>query len=242
MTALNSVPAPAADVELQVGVVPGYYLSDAVQPDAHGGGMEQASLMLEPDELIHVKGLSVGARSISGAHDDGYFEPMLRYRHWLDHGHYLALAVVGYGTHASGSSSGASYTMTHGGGEVAFDLGVDHSPWIELHLQGGGSVSGLSASGRYCSGGDGWGVDCPDGNVGDSYGHVDGAFPAIFGGFSLDFGRHLGVSHGVRLALLGAAGQMPVLQRGNPERSSRGWSSAGVSLTVAFGAAGHKAE
>ncbi len=237
MTAVNAVPAPAADVELQAGIVPGYYLSDAVQPDQHGGGTAQASLMLEPDELIHVNGLSVGARGVAGGSDDGYFEPMLRYRRWLDSSHYLALAAVGYATHASESRSGASYSMTHGGGEVGFDLGVDHSPWVELHLQAGGSVSGLTASGKYCSDDvDGWGTDCPDGKVGDVYGHVDGAFPTIFGGFSLDFGRHLGAFHGVRLAMLGAAGQMPLLQQGN-QRSKRGWSSAGVSLTVAFGAA-----
>ncbi len=236
MTAVNAVPAPGADVEAQVGIVPGYYLSDAVQ-EKDNGATGQVAGMIEPNELIHVPGLGAGARWVDGGGNDGYLEPMLRYRHWLGAEHRLALAVVGYGTHASSSDSGASYSMTHTGGEVAFDGRLTPtSNWIELHVQAGGSVSGVFASGGYCRGSDGWATDCPDGGTADTSAKVDGAFPAFFGGASLDFARHLGALHGARVAFYGAAGQMPEIRYGQPG-SRRAWAGGGVSLTLAVGAA-----
>lgn len=240
MTAVNAVPAGRADVEAQAAAVPGYYLSSAVQQDGKGTPIKQASAMVEPNELIHVPGLSAGARYVGGD-NDGYFEPMLRYRHWLGSDQRVAFAVVGYGTHASGSDNAASYKMTHVGGELGFDVrATPTSPWAELHLQGGAAVSGLFTSGDYCRDVDtGFGVDCGD-NQPDTHAKVSDAYPSFFVGSSLDFARHLPVFfHGARLALFMGGGWMPEVQHGESTRR-RGWASAGASLTLSLGAAGEE--
>lgn len=238
MTAVNAVPAPGADVEAEAAIVPGYYLSSTTQEQPDRDLTAQASAMFEPNELIHVEGFSVGARAVGGGDSSAYLEPMVRYRRWIDASRRLAFAGVAYGTHAGGSSSGASYSMTHLGGEAGLDLRVTPtSSWAELHLSSGGSVSGLFASGDYCTNTNGWGTDCPDGGPADTYAEVSGAFPAIYGGASLDFARHLPIFlHGVRLAVFVAGGQMPAVRYG-AKASRRGWDGGGLSLTVGVGAA-----
>ncbi len=239
MTAVNAVPAQRADVEAQAAAVPGYYLSSAVQQDGKGTVLEQGSAMFEPNELIHVQGLAAGARWVGGQ-SDGYFEPMLRYRHWLGSDHRVAFAVVGYGTHASGSDKAASYSMTHTGGELGFDVrATPQSPWGELHMQGGAAVSGLFASGDYCRSLDtGSGVDCGDNERANTHAKVSGAFPSFYVGLSVDFARHLPVFiHDARFALFMGGGWMPDVQYGQTNQR-RGWASAGGSITLAFGAAG----
>lgn len=243
MTAVNAVPVHGADVEAQVAAVPGYYLSSAVQQDDAGTVLEQGSALFEPNELIHVQGLSAGARYVSGD-NDGYFEPMLRYRHWLGRDQRVAFAVVGYGTHASGSDKAASYSMTHAGGELGFDVrATPTSPWAELHLQGGAAVSGLFASGDYCRSLEtGLGVDCGDNQRANTHAQVSGAYPSFYVGSSVDFARHLPLFiHDARFALFIGAGWMPEIQYGESTQR-RGWASAGGSITLALGTAGKSAK
>lgn len=239
MTAVNAVPQSHADVEAQLAAVPGYYLSSAVQQDGKGTVLTQASALVEPNDLIHVQGLSAGARYVGGD-NDSYFEPMVRYRHWLGSDQRVAFAVVGYGTHASGKDKAASYSMTHAGGELGFDVrATPMSHWAELHLQGGASLSGLFASGDYCRDvSTGFGVDCGDKQAPNTHSEVKGAYPSFFVGSSVDFARHLPIFlHGARFALFMGGGWMPEIQYGQ-STEKRGWASAGASITIALGEAG----
>ncbi len=214
-----------------------------MQKDGKGTVLEQGSALVEPNELIHVKGLSAGARYVGGD-NDGYFEPMLRYRHWLGNDQRVAFAVVGYGTHAHSSDRAASYSMTHTGGELDFDVrATPTSRWAELHLQGGAAVSGLFASGDYCRNPDtGFGVDCGDNQQANTHAEVSGAYPSFFVGSSVDFARHLPIFiHDARFALFMGGGWMPEVQFGQ-SAERRGWASAGASITLALGAADKSAK
>ena len=77
---------------------------------------------------------------------------------------YRQLGAVAYGTHASGDSRRANYSATRGGAELMFDFrATPRSNWVEVHLFGGGSLTGLSAKGDYCVDQNGqFGIDCPD--------------------------------------------------------------------------------
>ncbi len=234
MPSTTGMVAPAvgkADFEAQAGAVPGYYLSQATQSDAEGTPILQAGGMLEP-----VAGIGVGARYVSGNEGDGYVEPMLRYRTHLDEEKRFTGVAVAYGTHASGSRDNSDYDATRGGLELGGDARVtDESKWAELHVFAAGSVTGLDASGHYCVGVGGYGIDC-DG-PGDAVAvDAGGFYPAGTGGVALDFGRHLdSVFHGGRLALMGSVGTQPAVKDAS-QQSARFYTSGGLTLTLGVGA------
>jgi hypothetical protein len=240
-TALSPVPAPRPGAELSIAAVPGYYLSESVRETPKGTPLNQASVMAEPGELIGVPGLSVGGRYVGKSDDGGYPEPLVRYRLHLDPAKRSSAALVGYGTHATGDSRGASYTATRGGAELMFDFrATPESKWIELHLFGGGSLTGLSARGDYCIDQDGrFGQDCPDPpDTGNKvHASVGGFYPSASGGVAFDLARHLsGVLHGGRIAAHGAFGTMPRVE-GAEQQSAASYGALGLSVTLGLGAA-----
>src|SRR5262249_46264781 len=102
-TGVASLPAGRASLEVQAAAVPGYYLSSAVQKDPKGAAISQAALLVEPDSIIHVPGLVVGARYVGDSSKGGYPEPMLGYRAFVDADNRIAVSAVGFATHGSGS-------------------------------------------------------------------------------------------------------------------------------------------
>lgn len=227
--------------------MPGYFLSQATEERSTGADnrfpsgstIPQLAGLFEPGELIGVPGLAVGGRYVDGHGGDGYFEPMLRYRRELLDG--LSMGAVGYGTLAEGSAEGASYSAIRAGAEASVDYRLlPESRWVEIHLLGGGSLTGLSVEGRYCHDDEGFGRDCQlstDGSFEPPTvsGHARGAYPTGFAGISLDFARHSGnIFHGARLAFLTAVGTMPALRYGE-QQPARLWTSWGLSLSVGVG-------
>lgn len=241
ITAQPVLPTPRPGVEAQVAAVPGYYLSSAVQKkeDAKGTALQQGSIMIEPGELIGLPGLSVGGRYVGKPEEGGYPEPMVRYRQGLDEHGVFAAGVVAYGTHASGESDGASYEATRGGLEVGFDVRTTpESEWAELHFAGSLGVTGLDADGEYCLDADGrWGIDCGDPPTNFVTASASGFYPSAGGAIALDLGRHLdGILHGGRIAIHGAVGAMPRVERAE-QTEAKTYTAAGLSITLGLGGA-----
>ena len=166
-TAISAVPATRPDVELQIGGIPGYYLSSAVAEEPEGATVLQALLAFEPDELIGAPGLIVGGR-IMGDQDSGtYPEGLLGYRTALDSIRRFSLGVFGYASNGSASHDRASYEATRAGLEATMDIAATpEQESVSLHVFAGGSLTGLWASGEYCLDAEGkYGVDCGDGPV-----------------------------------------------------------------------------
>ncbi len=233
----NVVPQDRAGVELQGATVPGWHVSDTVKEQESGGSVTQLAVMVDAGKLLPTKGLGIGGRWV-GSFDGGYFEPMIRYRTFLDEGERVALGLTGYATHASGSERGASYEMTRGGVELGVDVRVTpKNRWAELHVTGGASVTGVTADGTYCMNEAGYGRDCDSdtNEQGDTTGQVSGAFPAAFAGVSLDLFRGIPVLHFLRLGAYMAGGAMPHA-RFNKEEPSRAWFAYGLNLTAGIGA------
>jgi hypothetical protein len=239
VTGQSVAPEPRPNLELQAGLVPGFYLSSSVTDKPKGTPVGQAAAMFEPDELISLPGLAIGGRYVGGKDEGAYAEPMLRYRTLLDDEKRVAVGVVGFGTRASGSDRGASYSATRVGAEAGADLRMtDRSSWAELHMYAGASATGIFADGRYCeSSQTGYAVDCPEGQTGDVKADLSGVFPSAFVGASLDFARHLDSAfHGVRLGTFAAGGLMPTFQ-GARQEENKTYATIGVALTVGLGAA-----
>ena len=239
MTGQTVVPAPRAGVEGQVAAIPGYYLSSSVQESPKGTPVNQASLMVEPGELIGVEGLSAGARYVGKNSQGGYLEPMLRYRAHLDREKVFAAGVVGYGTYATGDDRGASYSAARGGAEVGADVrATPESRWLELHLAGSVGLTALSAKGEYCVDQQGrYAVDCGDPPTTLTKASAKGFYPSAGGAIALDLGHHLdGVLHGGRIAALGAVGKMPRVESGE-QKDAKTYVAAGLAVTLGLGAA-----
>ncbi|HEX7452150.1 MAG TPA: hypothetical protein VF294_07695 [Polyangiaceae bacterium] len=236
-TGVAMAPTGRPDLTLQGGFVPGYYLSSAVSKDANGTPLTQVGATLEPDRLIGVPGLFVGAR-YAGDHSTGAsVEPVLGYRAALGADRGLGLGLVAYGTHASASRSNASYSATRGGVEAGGDLRLfPPSRLLELHLTASAALTGLSASGSYCIDRTGtYGEDCPDGMPALTNARVSGFYPSLNGGFALDFAEHLhSVFHGVRLAFGAGGGTMPRVIAGE-QRAPRPSAAGGATLSIALG-------
>jgi hypothetical protein len=235
----SAVPVEQPDVELQAAAVPGFFLSEAVKEDPDAEPINQASVLFEPGKLIDVPGLAGGVRYVEGEGSDGYFEPMLRYRLWLDDADRVGLAFVAFGAHASGDSDGASYSLTRGGLEVGVDVRmtpINH--WAELHGLGGTSLMLLTADGRYCmSSTTGFAVTCPDQPAAGELVDADilGVYPAFFSGGALDFGRHLPAAfHGLRVVGWLGGGFMPRVRDGE-QTGQQGWAAVGLGLTLGLG-------
>lgn len=239
MTGQTLVPNERPGVEGQAAAIPGYYLSSAVQESPKGTPVNQASLMVEPGEVIGVPGLSAGARYVGKNSEGGYLEPMVRYRAHLDREKVFAAGVVGYGTYASGDANQASYSAARGGAEVGADARVTpESRWVEVHLAGSVGLTALSAKGEYCVDQNGrYAVDCGDPPVTLTKASAKGFYPSAGGAIAVDLGQHFdGVFHGGRIAALGAVGKMPRIVSGE-QTDAKTYVSAGLAVTLGFGAA-----
>jgi hypothetical protein len=199
----------------------------------------QAALLLDPGELLGLPGLVVGGRYVGSPETGGYPEPLVGYRAYIDHHQRTAVGGVLYGTYAHGTNKGASYKAGRGGAEAGVDWrATPRSEWLELHLLGSLSATGLSAIGHYCLDADGrYGADCPDTEANPVGASVAGVYPASTGALSLVTGRHLGgVFHGATATISGAIGTAPALI-GGAQATQRPYAGAGLTLALAFGAA-----
>lgn len=236
-TGVSAVPAGRPGVELQAAVAPAFHLSSATQgADAEGSATSQLAALVEPDRWLGLPGLIVGARGWGESGDAG-FEPLLGYRAPLFEGR-AAIAGVGYGTRMSGESSDASYEATRIGGELQLDATLFDGGFVAVHGQVGGSLTYISAEGRYCvAEGTGLGRDCDGPDDGQVATELDGAYAAGTAGLSLDFARRSqSAFHLARLAATTAFGRMPGLRDG-VQVGGQLYTSFGVSLTVGFGEA-----
>lgn len=237
-TGVSAVPAGRPSGEVGFGLAPGYYLSSGSQASPDGGGLTQGALLLEPDRLVRLPGLVVGARHIGDSKNGGYFEPLAGYRCHLDGAERVSAMAIGYFTKASGNRDNASYSATRGGAEVGFDARVTpRSNWFEVHGSVSAALTGLSASGHYCLDQVGqFGTTCA--NPPDRLTSVSGGglYPSATAGVSLDFARYLAaIFHGGRLGLLVTTGTMPTIV-GGQQGTAHWFGAAGASLTMGFGA------
>ena len=242
MTGIPAPPLERPGVELQVAVVPGYYLSSSVAQEPKASALPQVAGVLEPDELIHVPGLLAGARYAGSDHSGGALEPLLGYRSFLDDDRRFSLAALGFLAYASAADKGASFTAWRGGLEAGVDARITgSSKYAELHTNLGATFTALDADGEYCLATDGvYGVDCP---ADPAQRHLtsasaSGVFPSAHAGLSLDFARHLRVPlRGIRLAFDLAGGTLPTVLAGE-QHGAKLYGTGGLSLTLGLGASG----
>jgi hypothetical protein len=240
-TGLTAVPAGRPSVEVQAAVLPGYYLSSAVQAHPEGAGIGQVALSFEPDHWLRVPGLVVAGRVVGNEDSGTYAEPIVGYRLHLDEARHFGLAAIGYGTYASESRRGASYEAARGGAEVGFDVRVlGEGQYGEVHLLASASLTALDADGEYCIDADNrYGVDCPE--PPDAPGTLvsasaSGFYPGVVGGLAFDIGRSMPVGfHGVRLVGYFGGGTLPSVIAAQ-QTDPRGYVSFGGAIAVAFGA------
>jgi hypothetical protein len=232
-TGLSAVPTNRPGAEVQAAVMPVFFLSDAAhEGDPDGAASPQLSAILEPDRLFGSKGLILGARTW-GESGDSPVEPMIGLRRRLDDT--FAIAGIVHGGFAHGASSGASYSATRLGGEVAMDATILPLGYLEVHAQATLAATYLDARGSYCVGSTGEATDC------DSYsrlidGNLAGVYTSATAGMSLDIARRRhGVLHGIRLAALAAVGAMPRIRDGIQSQSNDHYRSFGLSLTIGLG-------
>lgn len=246
MTGVSPRPIARPGVEAQLAAVPGYYLSSSVQEEPQASSLPQLAGWFEPDSLIGVPGLFVGARYAGDSGTGAALEPLLGYRGFLDAERRFSLGGVGFGAYATAEDKGASFSAWRGGLEGGVDARItDVSHWAELHANAGATLTVLSAEGRYCVDVDGrFGVDCPDDPDTRSpiSAEASGVYPSGRVGVSLELGRHLAsVFHGVRLGLDLAGGTLPSVESG-AQRPAKLYGTAGLSLTVGLGAVARPAE
>lgn len=240
MTGMPVPPLERPGVELQVGAVPGYYLSSTVTEDPKAATLPEVAGLFEPDQLIAVPGLAIGARYAGDARSGGALEPLLGYRTFLDADKRFSLATLGFLAYASASDKSASFDAWRGGLEAGVDARLTGaSKFAELHTNLGATFTALDAHGQYCLGGDGrYGVDCPTEPASQqrTSASASGIFPSAHAGLSLDLGRHLrSPFHGVRLAVDLAGGTLPTVVAGD-QHGAKLFGTGGLSLTLGLGA------
>jgi hypothetical protein len=232
-TGVSAVPIGRPGGEVQVGPVPGFFLSSSAHAKAEGTAIMQGSLMFEPDRWLRVPGLVIGAR-VFGQSGDSPGEPYIGYRRRVHEG--IALGIGTYGTRAKSSQQLASYEATRLGGEAALDAKLWESHWLGLHLQGAVAGTYIDARGEYCIDTMGIAKDCEVGQppVMNTMieGKQTGVYPAATGTVALDFAKDRdGVFDGARLALMFATGTMPLMQNGE-KIDTETYASAGLTLTL----------
>jgi hypothetical protein len=241
MPAMTGVPVPPIDrsgVELQAGIVPGYYLSSTVVEDKTGSAIPHLLGLLEPDDLISVPGLFAGARYAGDSDEGAALEPLVGYRTHLDDERSFALGLTSFFAYASEEQDGASFSALRAGLDAGVDANLSgKSKYAELHANLGVILTGLDADGRYCLDVDQmFGQDCSSAETPPIAASVSGIFPSAHGGASLEFARHLKSGfHGLRLGLDLAAGAMPTVVAGE-QRGMKLYLSGGLSLTLGTGA------
>jgi hypothetical protein len=251
MTGANMVPESRAGGELQVGIMPGYFLSHSVQDpaeapspslDVFSNAVSQGAGWVGLGKYIKpVDGLDVGARWVFGS-GDGYFEPMIRYRSWLDDDQRLSAGFTVFGTAATASERGASYKLAKGGLETALNIRITpKNRWAQLHATGGAGLTVLSASGTFCAKADtGYGRDCNEADqttpaeVGRSKVDVLGVYPSAFVGTGVDLFTDVPYFSGLRVMLYAAGGTRPLFVSG-VEQTATSWFGAGFTVTVGLG-------
>lgn len=240
MTGVPSAPLERPGMEAQVAVVPGYYLSSGTQEKPKSAALPQLAGVFEPDRLLHAPGVLVGARYAGDGKAGAALEPLVGYRAFVDGDKRFSVAGVGFLAYASGSQRGASFDAWRGGGELGMDVRLTPpSRYAELHANLGATFTVLDARGHYCVDQNRiYGVDCPD-NVTERTlvdASASGVFPSGHVGASLDLARHWRAPfHGLRLGLDAAGGLLPTLQSGE-QRAPKLYGSAGLSVTLGFGA------
>ena len=235
-TAISPVPRQRFDAEVQLGFVPGFYLSGATAEIPRGSAIAQASAVIEPG---FVDGLLVGGRVFGPGHD-GQSDPLVGYRTTFGETRHLAVAIVGFGAYMEGTQKRATYKATRLGGELSGDLRLGAPRhWFEPHLEASLSVTGVSASGDYCTNDKGYGADCPDEPEPVIQQHASnfGVYPAATAGASLFFGHHNeSWIHGMRAMIALGAGLMPRLGALATDKGVQPYASFGFALSMSFGA------
>jgi hypothetical protein len=235
-TGVSPVPRGRFDGELQVGGMPGYYLSSATVKDPQGSPIQQLSAVIEPSGAV--PGLIVGGRVFGPARDSAT-DPLLGYRTAVGADRRLALAIVGFVSHSESTEKSAHYSATRGGAEVSADLRIGaQRPWLEPHVELALSLTGLSASGDYCADAGGYGTDCPDPPALPLLHHASasGAYPAVSAGATLFVGHHHeSWIHGARALALVGAGLMPRVM-GGAQVDAQPYVSAGLAISISLGA------
>ena len=234
-TGVSAVPIGRPGAEVQVGPVPGFYLSSSAHAEGRGASIMQASAMLEPDRLLKLPGLVLGAR-LYGNEGDTPGEPYIGYRRAVRDD--LAIAGGVYGTSKRSEERLASYHATRIGGELALDAKLWESEWFGFHLQAAASATRIDADGQYCVDAMGVAMDCDVDNPSSNMlidGKQTGVYPAATGTVALDFAKGRdGVFDGARLGFMVALGSMPLLRDGE-KTGSEMYTAAGLTLTLGIG-------
>ncbi|HTJ44019.1 MAG TPA: hypothetical protein VL463_18060 [Kofleriaceae bacterium] len=235
-TGISPIPRARFDGELQLGAMPGYYMSAATVKEPKGAPLAQFSAVIEPGAAV--PGLIVGGRIFGPGHDT-LADPLLGYRASIGADRRISIAIVGFGSKSSSTEKSASYTMTRGGAEVSGDLrlGVQR-PWFEPHINLGLSVTALEASGDYCENPEGYGADCPDPPALPILHHssASGVYPAVTAGATLLVGHHHeSWIHGARALVLIGAGLMPRVMN-DVQVGGQPYVSIGLALSISVGA------
>lgn len=236
-TGISPIPAPREGAELQLGAVPGYFMSQTVVEDPKGAGLTGLSVALDPAKLLGTPGLVVAARLI-GPEADTQLEPIVGYRRSFGGGLGASIAGFVFGASGKGETDGASATTSRLGSEVVADLRLGPaSRWAEAHLLAGASLQYVESEGTYCTEETmQFGRDCPDVIVTRIDGSARGAYPAATVGVSGHFARHRpGIFHGARLFALLTIGAMPTVVGGEQEGAT-GYVAVGFGVTLALGA------
>lgn len=235
-TGVSAVPVGRPGVEVQAGIMPAFFLSDAAN-DGQGdhAATGQVHAILEPDRWLGTKGLILGARKW-GEDGDSPFEPIIGYRRRLDSA--FSVAAIGYGGYATGRQNDASYQALRFGGELAVDAGISSRwSWLSGHLLASLSGTYLDATGEYCVDAGGVAIDC-DQDSRRVDGAVEGMYIAANAGAAIDIARRPhGTVQSIRLMMLGAIGVMPKLRDGMQMPSNNGYFSVGLGLSFGFGSA-----
>ena len=231
-TGVSAVPINRPGGELQVGPVPGFFLSSSANAKAEGAPIMQASAIVEPDRWLRLKGLVFGAR-LFGQSGDTPGEPYIGYRRTVRKD--LSIAGGLYGTSKRSTQKLASYHATRIGGEAALDAQLLESEWFGFHLQGAVTATRIDASGQYCVDAMGIAKDC---NVDDPAmntmvnGEQQGIYPAATASLALDFAKGRdGVFDGARLAVMFATGSMPIMANGE-KTGTDVYAAGGLTLTL----------
>jgi hypothetical protein len=231
-TGVSAVPIGRPGGEVQVGPVPGFFLSSSAHAKAEGSPIMQASALLEPDRWLHIPGLVLGAR-LFGQSGDTPGEPYIGYRSTVAEG--IAIGGGVSGTHATSSKQLASYHATRVGGEAALDAELWDSQWLGVHLQGAIAGTYIDAHGEYCVDAMGVAKDCDVGQPATNTmieGTQSGVYPAATGTIALAFAKGRdGLFDGARLALMFATGTMPLMQNG-AKTGNETYASGGLTLTL----------
>jgi hypothetical protein len=231
-TGVSAVPIGRPGGELQVGPVPGFYLSSSAHAKAQGTGIMQASAMIEPDRCLRVPGLVLGAR-LYGQEGDTPGEPYVGYRRELQRG--LAIGGGVFATHKSSVQKLASYRATRIGGEAALDAQLYETEWFGVHVQGAATATHIAARGEYCVDDMGVAKDCViDGSMPNTMidGEQQGIYPAGTATVALAIAKGRdGIFDGARLAFMIATGSMPIMKDG-AKTGTDVYTAAGLTLTL----------